>query len=153
MYVGVDIPTITSHVSGDVDHVYEDAHHCSSMCSAASTVASAMSSVEVSTSFPATTSDTSFEFETMRVFQMREEYPALSRSVSSRAQHTNNNVQKRQLFHPYQRILEVIATTQREGPSTTLNSLPNDSAKDKAKQIRGELEEFSLGAGNPWSRI
>ena len=130
---------------------------CSSTCSAASTVVSALSSMEASISFPPVSSAMSFDLANRVFIQFtggRDQAPACTRPLDMQAAMHARSLDNRHHYvprlHPYERQMEKPSSTSASG---TEISWKNVSAVDP-RAFRAEksslFEEYSLGSGNPW---
>ena len=137
MHIGSGIPTLLPYFNCEDDQC--EARSCSSMCSAASTVASAFSSIEASISFPSTASTVSFDLATNVAKQLSEN--SLARRRACEIQRPAKSCNKGR-SHPYEKRSEKLTTVQTNGISAMKASL--DKNNDTP------FEEFSLGAGDPW---
>ena len=152
MYVGGGIPIIASHFNADVDPTISDACQFGSMCSAASTVASAVSSIEASISFPPKSSSASFEFASSLSTSLCQvsDFPLSSRRSCLSLRPSKSNHGSREKSHPYAKFSDSTATKPCERSCDTKLFLSNTSGQHRDFLAAREWEVYSLGPGNPW---
>jgi hypothetical protein len=130
---------------------------CSSTCSAASTVISALSSMEASTSFPPVSSAMSFDLAN-RVFVQftggRDQAPACTRPWDTQgamnARPLDNHQRYPHRLHPYERQTEKPPSALASGRGIDWCVICAVDTRPFQAEQSSLFEEYSLGSGNPW---
>ena len=143
MHIGGGNPIRCVFNLDDVQYHQDAARSCSSMCSTASTVVSALSSIETPISFPPAAPVLSFDLTAgvaHRLYEKEGEQSACRNSIeTSRVfKHCREN-----RVHPYEKL----SKRHRAQDHSNFNKFPLASETISAKP---NCEEFSLGSGNPW---
>ena len=141
MHIGGGVPTpMHCFCLEDDDYQNEADQSCSSICSAASTVASEFSSIEAPISFPATASTVSFDFAASLSMQLSERFSACRRAreiqMSAKSCHQSRSC-------PYEKGSEKLAESKASGSNSYTRACSERLGESN-------LEEFSLGSGDPW---